>query len=59
MKIFKNIKNSRLYLLVNLNGSFNAIPFNHDGKPICNCNIKEFVPASDSSRVNSRINRGL
>lgn len=59
MKVFKYIHDSRLYMLVELQGAYTAIPFNHDGKPICHCNISEFVPVADSPRVDSRINRGL
>ncbi len=45
MKIFKNIKDGELYILVELKpGIYTAIPINSGDKPISNCNMIDFVP---------------
>jgi hypothetical protein len=43
MKVFKYIEDGRIYCLVELNGSQTAIPVNHDGKPINNCDVSKFI----------------
>lgn len=59
MKIFKYIKDGRLYMLVKLKGAYTAIPVNHDGAPISHCDVREFVPVADSPRIHSHISRGF
>jgi hypothetical protein len=44
MKIYKNIKDNKLYMLYNTGSSYMALPYKHNGKPIANCDIKEFIP---------------
>jgi hypothetical protein len=48
MKIFKNIKDRKLYTINLLNGVYVAIPLDKDGVVISNCSINEFVPVSSS-----------
>ena len=49
MTIFKNINDNLLYILYkNVNGSYVAIPYEHKGKSITNCNPKEFIPVKTS-----------
>ena len=50
MKIFKNIKDGKLYILYNITHKghagtcYMALPYKHEGKPISHCDIKEFIP---------------
>jgi len=49
-KVFKNIKNGKLYILVELNPKvYTALPLNSDGGVISNCDMIDFVPVVDSS----------
>jgi hypothetical protein len=49
-KIFKNIKDGRLYILVELKPKvYTALPLNSDGGVISNCDMIDFVPVADSS----------
>jgi hypothetical protein len=49
-KVFKNIKDGKLYILYNFTHSVHpgtcyvAIPYKHHGKPISHCDIKDFIP---------------
>lgn len=55
MKIFKHIKNGKLYILNELKPSvYVAIPLEKGGLPINDCKISEFVPVSDSPRIDGR-----
>jgi hypothetical protein len=51
MKIFKYIKDGKLYILYNLVrdkiGHYTALPYRHNGRPIDNCNMSEFMPYVD------------
>ena len=52
MTIFKNINDNLLYILYkNVNGSFVAIPYEHKGKSIKNCNPKEFIPVKTGNKL--------
>ena len=54
-RIFKNIKNGKLYILVELKPRiYTAVPLNSDGSAISNCNMIDFVPVADSSGIQSR-----
>lgn len=54
-KVFKNIKNGRLYILVELKPKiYTAVPLNSDGSAISNCDMIDFVPVADSSRIQIR-----
>lgn len=50
IKIYKNIKDGKLYILYDLTRSshsgtfYVAIPYKHCGKVISHCNIKDFIP---------------
>lgn len=48
MNLFKNIKDGKTYILYNTGYAYTALPYKHDGKPIINCNIKEFIPVVSS-----------
>ena len=48
MSVYKNIKDGKLYILYNSGVSYTALPYKHDGKPIINCNVKEFIPVVNS-----------
>jgi hypothetical protein len=55
MKIFKNIKDGKLYILNELKTNvYVAIPLEKGGLPINDCKMSEFVPVSDSPRVDGR-----
>ena len=47
----KNIKDGRLYILVELNNSITAVPLNSEYKPISDCDINDFIPVSDLSKI--------
>jgi hypothetical protein len=48
INIYKHIKDSKLYIIYYLDADkCVAIPFNHDGKSITNCAIKDFIPIAD------------
>ena len=54
-KVFKNIKNGRLYILVELKPKiYTAVPLNSDGAAISNCDMIDFVPVTDSPGIQSR-----
>jgi hypothetical protein len=58
-KIFKNIKDGRLYMIVELQPRiYTAVPLDNEQKPIINCDMIDFVPVADSSGIPSR-NRGF
>jgi len=44
MKVFKYIKDSKLYIIYNMVNYYVALPYRHNGSPINNCNINEFIP---------------
>ena len=49
-KVFKNIKDGKLYILYNFTHSghpgtcYVAMPYKHYGKPISHCDIKDIIP---------------
>jgi hypothetical protein len=47
MKLFKNIKDGKLYILVESKpGNHIALPIEVGNKPINDCIVKDFVPVS-------------
>jgi len=44
MNLYKNIKDGLIYILYNTGSSYTALPYKHGGRPIMNCNMKEFIP---------------
>ncbi len=52
MTIFKNIKDGKLYILYKgSNKTYLALPFEHKGHSISNCDVKEFIPVRTVSRL--------